>query len=61
MTSFSYDAFNWAEIILVICPDGEISQKLTGNDEIQNLLVDTSGTLTGRTFTKSPPVKVTVN
>ena len=54
VTSFSYDAFNWAEIILVICPDGEISQKLTGNDEIQNLLVDTSGTLTGRTFTKKP-------
>ena len=54
MTSFSYDAFNWAEIILVICPDGEISQKLTGNDEIQHLLVDTSGTLTGRTFTKKP-------
>lgn len=54
VTSFSYDAFNWAEIILVICPDGEISQKLTGSDEIQNLLVDTSGTLTGRTFTKKP-------
>ena len=54
VTSFSYDAFNWAEIILVICPDGEISQKLTGNDEIQHLLVDTSGTLTGRTFTKKP-------
>lgn len=54
VTSFSYDAFDWAEIILVICPDGEISQKLTGSDEIQNLLVDTSGTLTGRTFTKKP-------
>lgn len=54
VTSFSYDAFNWAEIILVICPDGEISQKLTGSDEIQNLLVDTSGTLTGRSFTKKP-------
>lgn len=54
VTSFSYDAFNWAEIILVICPDGEISQKLTGSDEIQHLLVDTSGTLTGRTFTKKP-------
>lgn len=54
VTSFSYDAFNWAEIILVVCPDGEISQKLTGSDEIQNLLVDTSGTLTGRTFTKKP-------
>ena len=54
MTSFSYDAFNWAEIILVVCPDGEISQKLTGSDEIQNLLVDTSGTLTGRSFTKKP-------
>lgn len=54
VTSFSYDAFDWAEIILVICPDGEISQKLTGSDEIQNLLVDTSGTSTGRTFTKKP-------
>ena len=54
VTSFSYDAFDWAEIILVICPDGEISQKLTGKDKIQNLLVDTSGTLTGRTFTKKP-------
>lgn len=54
VTSFSYDAFDWAEIILVICPDGEISQKLTGSDEIQNLLVDTSGTLTGRSFTKKP-------
>lgn len=54
VTSFSYDAFDWAEIILVICPDGEISQKLTGKDEIQNLLVDTSGTLTGRSFTKKP-------
>lgn len=54
VTSFSYDAFNWAEIILVVCPDGEISQKLTGSDEIQNLLVDTSGTLTGRSFTKKP-------
>ena len=54
VVSFSYDAFDWAEIILVICPDGEISQKLTGKDEIQNLLVDTSGTLTGRTFTKKP-------
>lgn len=54
VTSFSYDAFDWAEIILVICPDGEISQKLTGSDEIQHLLVDTSGKLTGRTFTKKP-------
>ena len=54
VTSFSYDAFDWAEIILVICPDGEISQKLTGKDKIQNLLVDTSGTLTGRSFTKKP-------
>lgn len=54
VTSFSYDAFDWAEIILVVCPDGEISQKLTGSDEIQNLLVDTSGTLTGRSFTKKP-------
>lgn len=54
VTSFSYDAFDWAEIILVVCPDGEISQKLTGKDKIQNLLVDTSGTLTGRTFTKKP-------
>lgn len=54
VTSFSYDAFNWAEIILVICPDGEISQKLTGSDEIQNLLVDTFDTLAGRTFTKKP-------
>ena len=54
VTSFSYDALDWAEIILVICPDGEISQKLTGKDKIQNLLVDTSGTLTGRTFTKKP-------
>lgn len=54
VTSFSYDAFDWAEIILVICPDGEISQKLTGKDKILNLLVDTSGTLTGRSFTKKP-------
>lgn len=54
VTSFSYDAFDCAEIILVICPDGEISQKLTGKDKIQNLLVDTSGTLTGRSFTKKP-------
>lgn len=61
VTSFSYDAFDWAEIILVICPDGEISQKLTGKDKIQNLLVDTSGTLTGERLPKSPPVKVTVN
>lgn len=54
VTSFSYDAFDWAKIILVICPDGEISQKLTGSNEIQNLLVDTFDTLTGRTFTKKP-------
>lgn len=54
VTSFSYDAFDWAKIILVICPDGEISQKLTGSDEIQNLLVDTFDTLAGRTFTKKP-------
>ena len=54
VTSFSYDAFNWAEIILVICPDGEISQKLTGNDKIQHLLVDTSDTFNGRAFTKKP-------
>lgn len=54
VTSFSYDAFNWAKIILVICPDGEISQKLTGSDEIKNLLVDTFDTLAGRTFTKKP-------
>ena len=54
VTSFSYDAFDWAKIILVICPDGEISQKLTGSDEIQNLLIDTFDTLTGRTFTKKP-------
>ena len=54
VTSFSYDAFNWSEIILVLCPEGEISQKLTGSDEIQHLLVYTPGTSIGRSFTKKP-------
>lgn len=54
VTSFSTDAFDWAEVILVICPDGEISQKLTGSDEIKHLLVDGFDTLAGRSFTKKP-------